>query len=189
MYQLVLRLTIITVLTFSFAIPSLAQSFFDFGKKQATPPTSANSAVMSADQFKNTVTKMGQETKNNLSDQVSQQFLKQPTLPAQQPPPPIPIPTSETNLVAPTPVPPVQPIVPAPPVPPTQPLVTPSNTPPPSQPNESTVSPYNAQPIAPPPAQNQPYTGFGTGTQPNNPDNTTNTSPPSENTGGWNIKY
>lgn len=185
MQKLILRLIMISVaLTYCISTTSSAQSFFEFGsKKQPAAPTFTPTPVMSSDDFKSAVTKMGQDTKNTINDQVSQQFLKQPPLPESQAAPASTM--MDTTVTAPQPVPSVPLPTPQTQTNMAQPLPTYAPLPA-AGPSVTTVQPLGAQPAAPAPTTAQPYTGFGTA-----PANTgtTTTPPPSGNTGGWNIKY
>lgn len=184
MYNLMLRLAMITAALTYFVTPStVAQSLFDFSSKKSNT-TQTNAAtpkpvVLSPNDFRSAVSKKSQETKNTVTQEAADQFIKQPNQPPSSSAPlPPPVSSTPSSL-------PISSSAPVSNPPLTQP------TPPPA-PSTSNVaaSPVLAPPPAPTPppsgpttlpTQNQPYTGFGTGN--------TNKNPPASGNSGWNIKY
>lgn len=172
----------IAALTYCLSIPAKAQSIFDFGSKKTSPQaaTTTPSPVMSADQFKNAVKAKSEATQNTISQQATQQFIKQPPLPAKQPPVPMDN-TSSSSALEQAPVseaPKTQQPATLPPLP-----SAPQPTYPPPTAGGSQATPYAPPPPVAP--STQPYTGFGTGDQ----NKTPAPQQPAGNSGGWNIKY
>lgn len=181
MHKLILKLSVITLIVIASSGTSitLAQSFFDSSPSSTQPNTPKK--PMSADEFKNAVNKMGQETKSSITQQANQQFMKQQpqgfsssATPTPTAPPPEAAPN--TTAAPTTAMPPSSQYAPNTTINPTAPTAAAPAARPPS---------YGTPAAAP--TQSQPYTGFGTGNT--NPKNTSSPNPSSNNSGGWNIKY
>lgn len=175
--SLILMLTLLTFSTLLYA-----DAFFNTPpKKEASAPITAPKPILSPDDFRNKVSTLNQDTKNNTGEALNQELAKQP-------PPPVP------EMSTPTTISPQSGI--------TQPNTTPTQistppaeaiSPPPSTvtaspPNQPVIVPQ--QPVTPPPStpvkQAQPYTGFGTGDGANSGKAI---APNNNQTNGWNIKY
>jgi hypothetical protein len=187
MHNLILRLAVtITIATCLGSSTTWAQSFFNSNANSGSGTTaaSASKSVLSADEFKNAVNTMGQQTQSTISQQAKQQFSKPLQQPAVAAPSMNNVQPSEMNPSAPN---------------------TSYSTPPPTTAHPTQLpsgysgtssAPAYAPPPPPPapptnygtqnlPSQNQPYTGFGGA----NSNNKGAPSPPPSNGGGWNIKY
>lgn len=191
MHQMVVRLVlrfiaITAALLYVGTSTVFAQTFFGPGSKKKEDTQTkqpAQSQVMSSDEFKNAVSNLNQQTKDNLTQQLNQQLAKQPPLlPSSLPNPTEVTPPANQNIPIPTPV-PVPSGAPAMQIPPAATAPVPSETPaiqtPP--PASAPAPSYSTRP-----SQGETYTGFGTG---KSSTGTTTPSPSSGNSGGWNIKY
>lgn len=169
---------------------AFAQSIFDFGSKDNSttnqPQTKVKVQVMSPNEFKSDVQKLGQQVNNGLSEQAKQQFIKSPPVPPMNLSAPLPDNRNDNSSSPPSSVPspiqPVQPAQPQTPAPAVKQPVSPNYPPPPPA--------YNQPPVttSPQPVQNQaPYSGFGPGNTAPSQGGGSNSQGTSG--GGWNIKY